>query len=106
MTTTFNVIGVFTVTDMGRNQLEIASGNLMEQLLALENAGCGIHSAAVSADLGTSEVQVEVSVDADSKEIGLSVAQSCIRAAIHATGGATLDWEKIPTRVNAALVTA
>jgi hypothetical protein len=103
MTTTFNVIGVFTVTDMGRNQLEIASGNLMEQLLALENAGCGIHSAAVSADLGANEVQVEVSVDADSKEIGLSVAQSCMRAAIHATGAATPDWEHAPTRVNAEL---
>jgi hypothetical protein len=106
MTTTFNVIGVFTVTDMDRNQLEVAAGKLMEQLLALEDAGCGIHSSAVSADLGASQFQVEVSIDADSKKIALSVAQPCIRAAIHATGGATPEWEQAPTRVNAALVTA
>jgi hypothetical protein len=105
MMTTYNVSGVFTVTDMDRNQLEVAAGKLMEQLLALEDAGCGIHSSAVSADLGASRVAVEVSIDAESEKVALSVAQSCMRAAIHAAGGATSDWEKAPTRVNAALVT-
>ena len=106
MTTTYNVRGVFTVTDMDPKQLEVAADKLMEQLLALENAGCGIHSSAVSADLGASQLEVEVSIDADSKKIALSVAQSCIRAAIHATGGATPEWQQAPPRVNAALVTA
>jgi|NGEPerStandDraft_6_1074524.scaffolds.fasta_scaffold74734_1 hypothetical protein len=103
MTTTYNVSGIFPVTDMDRSQLEASAAKLMDELLALESAGCGIHSSAVSADLGASEVEIEVSIDADSKETALGVAQSCMRAAIHATGGATPGWEDAPARVKAEL---
>ena len=99
MTTTHLVGEVLTVADMDRSQLEAVAGKLMEELLALEDAGCGIHSSAVSADLGASQIAIEVSVDADSKTTAVSVAQSCIRAAVHAAGGATPGWEQAPKRV-------
>jgi len=102
----FTVSASFTVLDMEPEQLAKASDELMEQLLALEEAGCGIHSSAVSVDLGERSVELEVAVDGSEEGVVIAVARSCIRAAIHATGGATPDWDRAPAAVEPELLPA
>ena len=106
MTDGYTIGCSFTVHDMGRGQLEDAADRLMEQLLALEGAECGTHSAAVSVDLGEHEITIEVGVDESDLNVATAVARSCIRAAIHATGGATPDWDRAPTKVRPERVSA
>lgn len=106
MTETFTLHAEFSVLDMDGVRLTEAAEALMEQLLALEEAGCGIHSSAVSVDLGKHIVEVEVATDADSFDVAYARVDSCVRAAIHATGGFTPDWDQAPQHINPELVSA
>lgn len=104
--TTHTFEASFEVVGPDAAELEVAAGQLMDQLLALETAGCGIHSSAVSLDLAHGVVEVEVSVDHDDEEAGQAVSQSCIRAAIHATGGHTGGWDVASDQVRTELLPA
>lgn len=104
--TTHTFEAEFEVVGPNAEELESAAGQLMDQLLALEAAGCGIHSSAVSLDLASGTVEVEVSVDHDDEEAAQAVSQSCIRAAIHATGGHTASWDVASDQVTSELIPA
>jgi hypothetical protein len=67
-------------------------GRIMDQLLALENAGCGISDAAISLDLATSTVSVELVAQGKDFQEAVTRADSSVRAAIHAAGGHTPQW--------------
>ncbi len=101
MTTTHTFEAAFEVVGLADDALEAAAGQLMDELLALETAGCGIHSSAVSLDLDDHVVEIEVSVDHDDEETAQAVGQSCIRAAVHAAGGGTASWDVAPEQVEA-----
>lgn len=86
--TTWTMEAHFEVISDGTIDLEERADALMEQLLALEEAACGIHSSSVAADLGLGTIEVMVSVDGDedAAETARRVGESCIRAAILAAG--------------------
>lgn len=104
--TTYAFEATFEVVGPDAEGLEQAAGQLMDELLALEKAGCGIHSSAVSVDLADRTVEVEVSVDHDDEETARAVSQSCIRAAIHATGGGTAGWDVASDQVTSEPIPA
>jgi hypothetical protein len=79
-------------SDIPTSLLDAATDELMEQLLLLESAGCGIHSSAVSVNLETRLIEVEVGVNAETLSEAKRVANACVRAAIHALGGVTPGW--------------
>jgi hypothetical protein len=69
----------------------------MAELLKLEET-CHISDTAVSMEADTSTVQIEVVANGDTFEAADELANSCVRAAIHATGGATLAWRNYVTQ--------
>ncbi|WP_299442618.1 hypothetical protein [uncultured Phycicoccus sp.] len=84
---------------MSSEALESNAQDLMQELLDLEAAGCGIHSAAVSLDLDREMIEIEVATEDEDENVALARVNSCIRAAIHATGGNTPGWEEAPHQV-------
>lgn len=107
MTTTVGLSGEFTVRHISREQLEAQCGTVMEALLELEGTGCGITSSAVSLDLATFTVTIEVEATGEDFDEAVAVADSCIRSAIHKAGGATPDgWDYQQQQRHAQLVTA
>jgi hypothetical protein len=68
--------------------------SLAEALAELEDCKPNLLDSTLSADKSTNIVVVEVSMEANSIGQALDEGLSCIRAGIHATGGATPGWEK------------
>lgn len=80
----------FTV--LGDCDLSNQCDRVMSELVGLDKADCGIHDPAVSLDSKSGVITIEVvsfGVDIDA---ATAEADSCIRTAIHATGGATPNW--------------
>lgn len=105
--TTYSLEADFEVVLEDPSALEGMGDALMDELLDLEEAGCGIHSASVAVDMGLSVVEVTVSVDAEDDETARRVGESCIRAAIHAIGGGqdlNKPWDIEPKQIVAELV--
>lgn len=92
----------FELPDASREAVHHAAEALMDELVALEAANCGAHSAAVSADLGRNLVAVELAADEADMNTSRRVVESCVRAAIHAAGGATPTvWPESASSVRA-----
>jgi len=77
----------FTLHEAKRDEVEAAAHDLMEELLRIEKMGNGTHSAAVSADLGQSRVEVDLAADAPDQETARELVLSTVRSAIHTIGG-------------------
>lgn len=60
---------------------------VMEELVDL-----GVDDPAVGARLGAGEVEISISLDADSLDAAQAEGNATIRTAIHAAGGATPGW--------------
>src|SRR2546427_7165014 len=69
---------------------DTAEVHLDQVLTELEDIGA--QDAAMGASLATGEVEISVTVDADSLEGAQNKGSSVIRTAIHAAGGATPEW--------------
>lgn len=67
-------------------------GLVMEELVKLAARDCGIADPAISFDRSQGIVTIEVSAADGDFDQAVVVADSCIRTAIHAAGGATPGW--------------
>lgn len=68
-----------------------------EQLVALEGCTPELLDSAIAVEVSSGEVDVEMTLDAVLPEQATTVGISCLRAAIHAAGGGTPDWDEAPT---------
>lgn len=66
---------------------------LMEALLSLESADAAIEDPDLTADLSTSRVDVEMTVEAPDPAAAMVKALATLRAAIHAIGDSSPGWE-------------
>lgn len=96
MTIQIELRRAFTVGGVEPADLEIEAGRLMEKLQDLEKSGC-IRDPAVALDLGKALIEIEVVGEGDTFEDAVATADSSIRTAIHAGGGATPAWQNIRT---------
>jgi hypothetical protein len=102
LTMTFTVIG-----DFDADGLDTHTDLVMEELLKLESDN--VSDSDVSAALADSIVEVTVVATAEDFDDAADLAQSTIRAAIHAAGGSTPAWKAPvfdPTATAAKLVNA
>lgn len=74
--------------DLDRVPAEVDS--IMEEMLNLETEV--LHSTSIGLDLDKQELEVSVSVEAETFERAVEIGISAIRTAIHAAGGSTPDW--------------
>lgn len=72
------------------DRLEAALDKVMEELVRL-----GVEDPAIGGTLTTGEVEITITVDAESPEEAMPKAMGTLRAAIHAAGVSTPDWEKL-----------
>jgi hypothetical protein len=85
---------------VGDESVERHAAQVMEELLKLEACTPGLEDSAVSLDLGTDEITIEVDVDADDFEESARRGVAYIRTAIHAAGGATPMWGDVERKVD------
>jgi hypothetical protein len=97
----------FTVTsDTG---LDAHTDAVMDELMTLEECTEGISDSDMNMSLTNGEVEISVLATADDFDEALKLADSTIRAAIHAAGGNTHTWitpTLSPTGQHAELVDA
>lgn len=74
-------------------RLQVRGDRVMSALLDLESADPRITDSAVSLDLGSKVMTVGLVVAGVDYEETVAHALTSIRAAIHAAGGSTRDWE-------------
>ncbi len=67
--------------------------SVMGELLTLERARGDVSDPAISFDAGERSARFELVVAADSPGMAVDVADSVVRAAIHAAGGFTPGWD-------------
>lgn len=84
----------------GEDDLDAHADKVMEQLLALESDS--VRDADVSGSLTDATIQISVYAVGESFDDAADVADSTIRSAIHAAGGATPNWEPVQKLVAAA----
>jgi len=106
VSTTVGVSEEFAVQNVSREALETQCGLVMETLLALEGTGCLITSPAVSVDLSTSTVTIEVDATGENFDAAVALAESCIHSAIREASGTDPDWEYRQQQRHAQLVDA
>lgn len=105
MTVAVELHHIFTVNNLDPDKFEDEGSALMDALLALEkDDDCG--DSAVSIDVGRRRIEIEVVGFGDNFEDAAERADSCIRAAIHAVGGATPTWEPVTISEHRQLVDA
>jgi hypothetical protein len=75
----------------GDGALEGEIERVVDELAALDQCKEELLDFAVG--LNDDTVEVEVTVQADDAPTALAIAISCVRAAIHATGGGTPGWD-------------
>lgn len=91
VTRTFQVSGHESVAELDEH-----TDLVMEELLKLESDV--ISDSDVSAELANGVVSVSIAASADDYDAACAIADSCIRAAIHAAGGSTPEWVTIAMR--------
>lgn len=67
-------------------------GAVMDELVKLADGNCGISDPAISYDSERKLVTIEVVAENEDFDDAVLTANSCIRSAIHAAGGATPGW--------------
>jgi hypothetical protein len=93
-----------TVEDVDTIQKHVSL--VMEELVKLSHTDCGISDPAVSLDLSDNTVIIEVIAFGDGFDETVTMADSCIRSAIHSAGGSTPTWNVEKRSQRAELVTA
>lgn len=88
MTTTVGVREAFTVRNVSRESLQDQCGVVMDALLAMESDTGQVSSPAVSLDLATSTVTIEVDASGTDFDDAAAVAERCIHSAIRKAAGA------------------
>lgn len=86
----------FKVHTDGGTDLDLHTDSVMDELLALESDF--IRDADVSAALVEGLVSISIVAGAGDFDGAVRLADSTIRAAIHAAGGSTPDWKTVETR--------
>lgn len=66
---------------------------MMRQLLTLEDCDPRIADSAVGCNTATGEVEIELTAAGSSPADAMQLAESSLRAAIHAAGGFTPGWD-------------
>ena len=99
LTTDLTVTGYGTV-----DALESELGRVMEQLVSLSGPGCDVDDPAISLDLGTQTVTVELLVRGEDFDAATRNADIALRTSVHAAGGATPAWEVTKQSQRAELV--
>ncbi|NLG22241.1 MAG: hypothetical protein GX555_12525 [Actinomycetales bacterium] len=85
----------FTVSGVTREELRLHVDAVMDQLLVLEEAaGAVVHSGAVSLDLGSSKVTIELVGVGETFDEAQAAADGAVRTAIHVAGGHTPGWNR------------
>ncbi len=82
----------FLVEGADKDDFEAILDDLTDELSDLEDAHSDLLDAAVFVSVEERTLTIAATASGESFDDAESVAQSCIRAAIHATGGATEDW--------------
>ena len=94
----------------GPDDLFDAADNVTEALVELEESHPALKDSTVSVDKSIMEVTIQVSVAAETLEEAQAIGDSCIRSAIHTSGGFTPGWDSASepqtVRKNAELVHA
>ncbi len=76
-----------------REAIRAEVDRVMQELLLIEQSAVAITNAAISLDLDTSTVIVELVSGGPNFAAAQRTAESSLRAAIHAAGGSTPGWE-------------
>jgi hypothetical protein len=71
------------------DRLEMQLDRVMEELIRL-----GVEDPAIGGTLSTGEVEISITVEAESLEDAVPKAMTALRAAIHAADGATPGWPR------------
>ncbi len=66
---------------------------VMRELILIEQSAVAITNAAISLDLDSLQVVVELVAGGGTFQVAQRTAESSLRAAIHAAGGSTPGWE-------------
>lgn len=97
--------GVFHVHNISQRVLERACSSVMETLVCLEEKGGNVSDAALSVDLETKIVEIELVGHGKDFAAARSAAESAVHSAIHKVGGRLT--KRVHTRsLNAELVEA
>ncbi len=67
--------------------------DVMRELIALEDVNNALSDSAVGLDVGSMTVTIGIAASSETFDEATSQATSAIRAAIHAAGGATPNWD-------------
>ncbi len=113
MKLTVEIQAVFSVVEKNGTQqrpmepkaLTSHCSDVMDELVKLEESGCGIDSPAVSVDTTLGQVEIELRAQGETFEDAQRMGLLSMRTAIHAAGGATPDWLNLRSS-NAELVSA
>lgn len=95
---TLKIEWAFSVTtgaQISDDQLVQHVGEVMDELLSLEDAGSPIGDAALSLDTAERTVLVELAATGPTYPDAAASGLSAIRAAIHAAGGHTPEWPSL-----------
>ncbi|MFB9776025.1 hypothetical protein [Brevibacterium otitidis] len=94
----------FRVSISGDTDLESVFDALADELASLEDATMGLLDSTVSMDANESLIAATVTTEGDTFEAAAQTADSAVRAAVHAAGGATPGWDAITVRDTSELV--
>lgn len=83
----------FTIKGADSDQLEDLFDTLTDELSDLEDTNDQFLDSTVAIEADQMRVEISVTAVGDSFEEAEATADSCVRAAIHATGGITKDWK-------------
>lgn len=79
-------------SNVGREQLEVITDNLMGRLADLCGPDSEVDDPALSLDLGDSRLSVELLVRAADFAAAVEIADAALRTAVHAAGYGTSGW--------------
>lgn len=80
----------------GAGDLEASVDRVVEEFSKLELLTPGLIDMSIGLDLAENHVDVEMTVQADTVDGAVSLGVSSLRAAIHATGASTPNWDDAP----------
>lgn len=94
----------FRVSIGGDTDLESIVDALADELASLEDVTPALLDSTVSMDADESLIAATVTTEADTFEAAAQTGDAAVRAAVHAAGGATPDWNASTIRDSSELV--
>lgn len=83
--------------NISRDQFDALTGEVMTELLNLEECTPGLTDSAVSAMLSDRLMEIDLVATAGSFDDAAALGDSSIRAALHAVGAMTPEWDQVKT---------